>query len=93
MFVDETAIEVAAGQHVAGPHQGLGGDARPVGAFAADQLPLDDGDLEAAVGAAAGGVLPGRAGADHDHVELVHGPLSLTGRSRSDPPWCPRRYA
>jgi 6-phosphogluconate dehydrogenase len=66
------------GQHVAGPDQGLGGDAGPVGALAPDQLPLDQGHFQVAVGAAPGGHLPGRAGADHDHIELVcHGPRFL----------------
>ena len=50
------------------PEQRLGGDARPVGALAADQLALDDRDPQTALGKLAGAVLARRAAAEHDHV-------------------------
>ena len=56
------------GQHVARPDKRLGGDAAPVGALPADQLPFHDDDGETAVGQAACGVFAGRACADHYHV-------------------------
>ena len=56
------------GQHVTRPDERLGGDAAPVGALTTDQLPLDDGNGEAAVGQAAGRVFAGRARADYHHV-------------------------
>ena len=42
---------------LARPQQRLGRDARPVGALAADQLALDDGDAQPALGERAGAVL------------------------------------
>src|SRR5262249_38420576 len=54
--------------------QGLGGHARPVGALAADELALDERPPEPALCKRAGAVLPGRAGADHDHVVVEHLP-------------------
>ena len=51
--------------------QRLGRDAGPVGALAADQLALDDGDPQAALGQRAGAVLAGRAAAEDDHVVVV----------------------
>ena len=54
-----------------GPEQRLATACTPVGALAADQLPLHDGHRQTAVGAAAGGVLARRPGADHDDVEGV----------------------
>ena len=56
---------------LARPQQRLGRDARPVGALAADQLALDDRHAQAALGQRAGGVLAGRAAADHDHVVVA----------------------
>ena len=53
---------------LARPQQRLGRDARPVGALAADQLALHHRHPQAALGQRAGGVLAGRAAADHDHV-------------------------
>ena len=49
---------VAGGVHrLAGAQQRLGRDACPVGAFAPDELALDDGDAQAALGERAGAVL------------------------------------
>jgi hypothetical protein len=59
------------GQRVAGPHDDLGGDAAPVGAFAADQLPLDAEDVHAGFGGPAGDLLAADAHADHDQVGLL----------------------
>ena len=56
---------------LAGPEQRLGRDARPVGALAADELALDDGDPQAALGECAGAVLAGRAGAEDDDVVVA----------------------
>ena len=50
-------------QHVGGAQQRLRGHAGVVGAFAADQVPLDDRDLHAAVGEAAGADLARGPGA------------------------------
>jgi len=58
--------------HITGPDQGLAGNAGPVRAFAAEKLPLDQRDAEAAVGAAARDHLTSRAGADNDHIEFLH---------------------
>ena len=61
---------------LAGPQQRLRRDARPVRALAPDQLALDDGDTQPAVGERAGAVLPGRARAQDDDVVVVaHGEL------------------
>jgi hypothetical protein len=57
------------GQHVARADERLGRHAAPVGALPADQLPLDQGDAQPAVGQPPGSVLAGRPGPDHDHVE------------------------
>jgi hypothetical protein len=43
-----------------------------VRALAADEMPLDDGDGQAVLAEAADAHLAGRAGADHDDVELRH---------------------
>ena len=50
------------GEHVAGADQRLARDAAPVGALAADQLALDEGDGQATVGTATGQHLTRRAG-------------------------------
>ncbi len=60
------------GEQLARAQQRLGGHARPVGALAADQLALDDRDVEALSGQQPGGDLAGRTGAEHDHVVLAH---------------------
>ena len=52
--------------------QGLGRDARPVGALATDELAFDDGDAQTALGQRAGAVLAGRAGAEDDDVVVGH---------------------
>ena len=51
--------------------QGLGRDARPVGALAADQLSLDDGDAQSARRQRRGAVLAGGAAAEDDHVVVI----------------------
>ena len=56
---------------LAGAQQRLGRDAGPVGAFAADQLALDQGDPQAAVGQFARAVFPWRAAAHHDDVVVT----------------------
>ncbi len=56
---------------LAGTKQRLRRDARPVGALAPDQLPLDERDPEAALGKRTGAVLAGRAAADDDHVVVA----------------------
>ena len=57
---------------LAGTQQRLGRDARPVGAFPPDQVALDHGNAQPAVGQLAGAVLAGRAAAQHDHVIVAH---------------------
>ena len=57
---------------LAGAQQRLGRDAGPVGALAADELPLDEGDAQPALGERAGAVLTGRAAADDDDVVVAH---------------------
>ena len=51
------------------PQQGLRGHARVVGAFAADEVLLDERDLEPAFAESAGACLARRTRADHDGVE------------------------
>ncbi len=70
------------GQRLGRAQQALGRHAGVVGAFAADELALDEGDVEAVLASASGGDLAGRAGADDDHVEvgLGHGRVVLPGR-------------
>jgi hypothetical protein len=51
--------------------EGLGRDAGPVRAFAADQLAFDDGDAQAALGERAGAVLAGGAGPEDDDVVVA----------------------
>ena len=65
---------VARGLHrLTGAQQRLGRDARPVGALTPDQLALDQGDPQAALGQRPGAVLAGRAAAyDDDVVVGVH---------------------
>ena len=64
---------VAGGVHrLARTQQRLRGDARPVGALAADELALDHRDAQAALGKRASAVLARRAAADHDHVVVAH---------------------
>ena len=66
-------------QRLAGPHERLGRDAAPVGALAAEQLALDDRDLQAAVGEAGGAVLAGGPAAEDDDVEVGHAsPFALS---------------
>ena len=72
-------VHLGAGADVAGAldrlprtQEGLGRDARPVGALAADQLPLDDGDPKPTRRDGPGAVLAGRTAAQHDHVEIAH---------------------
>ena len=57
---------------LAGAQQRLGGDARPVGTLAADQLAFDEGDPQSTVGQLAGAVLARRAGAQDDDVVAAH---------------------
>ena len=57
---------------LARPQQRLGRDARPVRALPADELALDQGDAQAALGQRPGAVLARRAPADHDHVVVAH---------------------
>jgi hypothetical protein len=68
------------GEDLLGAQQRLRGHAGVEGAFAADEVALDDGDpLAAPLGHAAGGDLAGRAGADDNYVELAFHP-SLQAR-------------
>jgi hypothetical protein len=60
--------------------QGLGRDASPVGALAADELAFDDRDAQAALGKRAGAMLAGCAGADDDDV--------VVAQDGSSPPVC-----
>ncbi len=57
---------------LARPQQRLRRDARPVRALAPDELPLDDGDAEPALGERSGAVLPGRPAAQDDDVVVAH---------------------
>ena len=50
----------------------LGGDAGPIGALPAHQLPLDDGHPQAPGGHRPGAVLPRCAPTEQDHVEVAH---------------------
>ena len=59
-------------RRLARTQQRLGRDAGPVGALAADELALDDGDAQAALRERAGAVLARRAAAEHDHVVVAH---------------------
>ena len=53
---------------LAGAQQRLGRDARPVRALAADELALDHGNAQPALGERAGAVLSRRASAEDDDV-------------------------
>ena len=71
---------VARGVHrLARAQQRLRRDARPVRALAADQLALDQGDPQAALGQLAGAVLARRAAADDDHVVVAGAHRFLQG--------------
>ena len=61
------------GHHLARPQQRLGRHAGVVGALAADEVLLDDRDLEAYLAKPSGGDLARRPGADHDDVEAALG--------------------
>jgi hypothetical protein len=52
--------------------QCLGRDAGPVGALAADELALDEGDVQTCGGQRGRAVLAGRAAADDDDVVVAH---------------------
>src|ERR1700722_11550395 len=57
---------------LAGPQQRLRRNARPIGAFTADQLSLYDGDAQSAVGQLTRAVLTRRAGAQDNDVIRAH---------------------
>ncbi len=84
-------IRASSASACAGPQQRLGRHARPVGALAADQLPLDDADVEALAGQPPGADLAGRARPEHDHVVALgrghpaHLVTTLRAASRSRP--------
>jgi hypothetical protein len=59
-------------QRLARSHQRLGGDAAPVGALAAEQLTLDDGDPQPPGREPGGAVLARRPAAQDDYVEIGH---------------------
>ena len=61
------------GEQLARAQQRLRGHARVVGALAADEVLLDERDLEPGLAEPPGGDLAGRAGADHDDVEAPFG--------------------
>src|SRR5207253_733218 len=65
------------------------GDAGPVGALSPDQLALDQGDPEAALGEGARAVLARRAAAEDDRVVVTH-PGARPGR-RPCGAWRPDR--
>jgi len=56
---------------LAGPQQRLGRDARPVGAFAADQVAFDERDAQTALRERAGAMLARRTPAEDDDVIVV----------------------
>ena len=61
------------GEHLARPEQRLARHARPVRALAADELRLDHRDASSPHSMQRPAMFsPGRAAADHDHVELLH---------------------
>ena len=69
---------------LARPQQRLRRDAGPVGALAPDELALDDGDAQAALGQRAGAVLARRAAAEDDDVVVAaHVGSSSPARSRT----------
>jgi hypothetical protein len=59
-------------QYISRTDQRLAGDAPPERALAADQLALDDGDVQAAFGAPTSDNFTSRTGADYHDVEFVH---------------------
>ena len=61
------------GQQLARAQQRLRGHARVEGALAADEVLLDERDLEPGLAEPPGGDLAGRAGAEHDDVEAAFG--------------------
>src|SRR5262245_3594046 len=66
-----------------GAQQRLGRDARPVGALATDQFPLDECDAQTTFGEHAGAVLARRTAADNDHiVGVAHDGSGLPACSR-----------
>src|SRR3954447_24376008 len=67
------ADTVRLGERLGRAQQSLRRHARVVGAFAADQLALDDRHVEPAAGDPARADLAGRAGAEDDDIELASG--------------------
>ena len=59
-------------EQLPGAQERLGGHAGPVGAFAADQLALDQAHVEPLLGEPAGADLAGRPSADDNDVVLLH---------------------
>ena len=73
-FAEQPAL-VRAGEMQHRFAQRLGGDRARVDRRAAEHvLLLDDGDGLSELGGLDRGLLPGGAGADHDAVEMAHGP-------------------
>ena len=66
-----------------GSQQRLAGYACPIRTFAADEFALDDRDTQAGSPGALGGVLPDRAGAEHDDVAVLFGSERGLSASRS----------
>ena len=60
------------------PQQGLGGDATPVEANAADVLTLDDRDFETQLCRADGGDITSWASANNQYVEVSVGHVSVS---------------
>ena len=81
------------GQHLAGAQERLGGHAAVEGALAADEVLLDDHDLEARIGQAPGTHLPGGTGTDHHDIAaaLAHGAPVNPGATCVTRPWHPAR--
>ena len=69
------------GERLRRPEQRLRRHAGEERALAADEVPLDDRDLEPGLAEPTGADLAGGAGADHDHVEgpLAHRALLSAG--------------
>ena len=59
-------------ERLSGTQQRLRRHACVEGALAADELALDDRDVGAGIGKAAGDDLSSGTGADHDHIEAPH---------------------
>jgi hypothetical protein len=86
------------GERLRRTKQRLGGHARVIGAFAADQLPLDERDGQPVLSETTRAHLAGRPGAEHDHIELSNVRHALPFAAgdlpgRRDGPWTPRRRA